>query len=221
MFTQKFDIDPAAVIEAAAESILITTTDLDAPGPAIVYVNPAFERMTGWSSSEVPGKSPRIFQGPKTDHRVFSDLREKLLSRRLWECQTINYRKDGSEFWMEWSISEARISDQPNPELNYFGVKSRKPLSYWKEKGWIIGPDPRGWFQWYCRYYLGRRIAARLGSCFRRHFLHRERGGSDAGQDNPARPPVRGWSPFGSTRAMPCATSCPALTRGGGRVHAN
>jgi PAS domain S-box-containing protein len=104
VFAQKFDIDPAAVIEAAAESILITTTDLDAPGPAIVYVNPAFERMTGWSSSEVLGKSPRIFQGPKTDHRVFSDLREKLLSRRLWEGQTINYRKDGSEFWMEWSI---------------------------------------------------------------------------------------------------------------------
>ncbi len=104
MFAQKFDIDPAAVIEAAAESILITTTDLDAPGPAIVYVNPAFERMTGWSSSEVLGKSPRIFQGPKTDLRVFSDLREKLLSKRLWEGQTINYRKDGSEFWMEWSI---------------------------------------------------------------------------------------------------------------------
>jgi PAS domain S-box-containing protein len=104
VFGQIFDIDPAAVIEAAAESILITTTDLDAPGPAIVYVNPAFERMTGWSSSEVLGKSPRIFQGPKTDHRVFSDLREKLLSRRLWEGQTINYRKDGSEFWMEWSI---------------------------------------------------------------------------------------------------------------------
>jgi PAS domain S-box-containing protein len=101
---KQFDIDPAAVIEAAAESILITTTDLDAPGPAIVYVNPAFERMTGWSSSEVLGKSPRKFQGPKTDLRVFSDLREKLLSKRLWEGQTINYRKDGSEFWMEWSI---------------------------------------------------------------------------------------------------------------------
>jgi PAS domain S-box-containing protein len=101
---KQFDIDPAAVIEAAAESILITTADLDAPGPTIVYVNPAFERMTGWSSSEVLGKSPRKFQGPKTDLRVFSDLREKLLSKRLWEGQTINYRKDGSEFWMEWSI---------------------------------------------------------------------------------------------------------------------
>ena len=101
---QKFDIDPAAVVEAAAESILITTTDLDPPGPAIVYVNPAFERMTGRSSAEVLGESPRIFQGPKTDPRVFSDLRQKLLSGQSWEGQTINYRKDGSEFWMEWSI---------------------------------------------------------------------------------------------------------------------
>ncbi|MGI9388768.1 MAG: adenylate/guanylate cyclase domain-containing protein [Boseongicola sp.] len=104
MLGQEFDIDPAAVVKAAAESILITTTDLDAPGPLIVYVNPAFEKMTGWSSSEVIGQSPRIFQGPKTDLRIFSDLREQLLLHRYWEGQTINYRKDGSEFWMEWSI---------------------------------------------------------------------------------------------------------------------
>jgi PAS domain S-box-containing protein len=100
----KFGIDPAAVIEAAAESILITTTDLDDLGPSIVYVNPAFERMTGWSREEVVGKSPRILQGPNTDLRIFSDLREKLHARQTWEGQTVNYRKDGSEFWMEWSI---------------------------------------------------------------------------------------------------------------------
>lgn len=100
----KFDIDPAAVIEAAAESILVTTSDLDAPGPTIVYVNPAFERMTGWSRAEVLGKSPRILQGPKTDLRIFADLREKLGGSQNWEARAVNYRKDGSEFWMEWSI---------------------------------------------------------------------------------------------------------------------
>lgn len=99
-----FDIDPAAVLEAAAESILITTIDLDAPGPAIVYVNPAFERMTGWSRTEVIGKSPRILQGSQTDLRIFGDLRETLISRKTWEGRAINYRKDGSKFWMEWSI---------------------------------------------------------------------------------------------------------------------
>ena len=106
-----FEFDAAAAIEAAAESILITTAELDAPGPSIVYVNPAFERITGWSRAEVVGKSPRILQGPKTDHRIFADLEETLHSAEIWEGRTINYRKDGSEFWMEWSIVPLRTHE--------------------------------------------------------------------------------------------------------------
>ncbi len=81
---------------------------------------------------------------------------KQMLELGVFEGKYLNDCRE--EFPQDW-FDAARISDTPDPKLNCFGVKSRQPLSVWREKGWIIGPDPRGWFQWYCRYFLGRRIA--------------------------------------------------------------
>jgi PAS domain S-box-containing protein len=115
------NIDYAAVVESAVESILLTTANLDSPGPSIVYVNPAFERMTGWSRAEIIGKSPRVLQGPETEDHIFSDMRNTLATRGMWEGCTVNYKKDGSKFWMEWTIVPLR--DELDNVYQYLAIQ--------------------------------------------------------------------------------------------------
>lgn len=79
----------------------------------------------------------------------------QMLELGVFEGKYLNDCRD--EFPGDW-YKNARISSEPDPSLNYFGIKSRQTLAHWRQKGWIVEPDPRGWFQWYCRYYRGRRI---------------------------------------------------------------
>ncbi len=102
---KSYSNESMVLLESMTQSILITTAELNSPGPFIVYVNKAFEEMTGWKREEIIGKNPRILQGPKSDLSIFYNLNEILAKGKTWEGKTINYKKDGTEFFMEWSIA--------------------------------------------------------------------------------------------------------------------
>lgn len=98
-----------AILEALTsnsfESVLITAAEASSSEDwPIVYVNPAFEDMTGYKAEEVIGKSPKLLQGPKTDAEVLKKLDEDIAAGRTFRGHTVNYRKDGSEFTIEWTV---------------------------------------------------------------------------------------------------------------------
>lgn len=62
------------------------------------------------------------------------------------------------EFPKDWYTKAKLSPEKRNPKINLFGVDASQSLTVWRKKGWIYKDDPRGWFQWYCRYYMGRRI---------------------------------------------------------------
>jgi PAS domain S-box-containing protein len=108
-------------LECARESFLVTDAELDAPGPRIVYVNDAFTRITGYTAEEVVGQTPRLLQGPKTDGTVLRRLRTTLERGEDFEGETINYRKDGSEYLVRWYIRP--IFGDDGRALFYVGVQ--------------------------------------------------------------------------------------------------
>ena len=103
-----------AVLEAAFEhlynAMVITDADFDG-GPFIQRCNPAFCAMTGYTEEELIGQSPRILQGPDTDRKVIDQLNRKIRAGEFFEGSTVNYRKDGVPYVVQWNISPVRDAD--------------------------------------------------------------------------------------------------------------
>jgi len=86
---------------------------------------------------------------------------QEMLEHGVFEGKYLNdCFKEFPKEWYEKALKADTLStEKPDVSKNYFGIKSRQPLRVWLDKGWILpgDPDVRGWFQWYCRYYIGRR----------------------------------------------------------------
>jgi PAS domain S-box-containing protein len=89
-------------MEESFNSVVITEAG---PGYPIVYANAAFSELTGYGPHEIIGQSPSILQGPNTDKAVLDRLNSDIAAGRMFHGKAINYRKDKSEFMMEWKIA--------------------------------------------------------------------------------------------------------------------
>lgn len=107
-----------ASMEESFNGIMITSAE---PGFPIVYINPAFCEMTGYGPHELIGKSPSLLQGPNTDQTVLDRLKNEIPSGEPFHGRAINYRKDGSEFIMEWKILPIR--NDGNDITHYLAIQ--------------------------------------------------------------------------------------------------
>ena len=89
-----------------------------------------------------------------------SNFRPQLTPQEMLELGVFGghyFQGEHDEFPAEW-FKNAHLSEVHDPMQNFFQIDASQPLKVWQDKGWIYKDDPRGWFQWYCRYYMGRRI---------------------------------------------------------------
>lgn len=101
------------------------------------------------------------FLSEKIGENFHPDFHPELTPKQMLEMGVFGgkYMTDcHHEFPNDWFQKAKLCPEKHDPSLNYFGVNASQPLWIWKTKGWIYPEDPRGWFQWYCRYFMGRRI---------------------------------------------------------------
>jgi hypothetical protein len=116
--------------------------------PRVVVVNDLMQQGYRYTLTER--------RGERFDPRFQPELTPKeMLALGVFGGKYMTDCRD--EFPAGWFEGAKLSPTRRDPSLNFFGVDASKPLAYWRAKGWIHPDDPRGWFQWYCRYYAGRR----------------------------------------------------------------
>lgn len=115
-----------------------------------VTVNDTWQTNYNYTTTEPVGKN------------FDPDFKPELTPKEMLEIGVFSgvyFSDQPKELPKDW-FEHARLSrdGQPDDSLNFFHIRASQPLEVWQKKGWIYPEDPRGWFQWYCRYYLGRRI---------------------------------------------------------------
>ena len=107
-----------SILENANDAVLVTEgTPIDEPGPRIVYANAAFSRTTGYSYDEIVGRSPRVLQGPETDRARLDEIRAALEANGSVRTEVLNYRKDGTTYWVELDVVPVFGGEGGWPEL--------------------------------------------------------------------------------------------------------
>ena len=114
----------------------------------VVVVNDKMQKNYRYHLTEPVGKNFDLDFNPELTPKKMLEL-GVFGGKYMTDCR--------QEFPKDW-FKNAKLSPEGrNPKINYFGVDASQPLKVWQKKGWINPQDPRGWFQWYCRYFMGRR----------------------------------------------------------------
>jgi PAS domain S-box-containing protein len=114
----------AAAVDGINDIVMVTEAEpLEEPGPRILYVNPAFERITGYKPDEVLGRSPRFLQGPLTDMAESAKIEASLVARKPLRAELLNYKKDGTPIWLE---IEGTVSRNPSTGVELFVFTQRE-----------------------------------------------------------------------------------------------
>jgi len=130
-----------------------------------ILINDSFQEYYHYQLTEPVGKNfhPDFMPGLSPEEMLKLGV---FGGKYLNDCQ--------KEFPEKWFFEAKLSAGRKDISLNYFSVDASQPLSEWRRKGWIHPQDPRGWFQWYCRYYMGRRSEddsrqIKRWKAFRRH----------------------------------------------------